>query len=290
MIKTKCPASCGELFQGYMDGKSSLISYPIDIFSTVTLKEGISKEKTYPKAYEGVKKTLEYFGYNSSLYKDINLNINSDIPIAKGMASSTADLAATILATSKYMGKNISEEEIGKIAVKVEPTDSSIFKDITLFDYLNGNLIKKYNAKLNLKVLCLEGRGIIDTINFNKLSSNTSKRKNEAKYKKAFAFVEKGLKENDMKILAKGSSLSAFINQKLLFKDDLDKIYTLSIKCKAYGINTAHSGTVTGILYDEKIFDKEKFLYEFKNIASFNEYKRSKEYKIINGGPRLLEE
>lgn len=290
MIKAKCPASCGELFQGYIEGKNLLISYPINTFSTVILKEGISTEKIYPKAYEGIKRTLEYFGYNSSIYKNLNLSIKSDIPIAKGMASSTADLGASILATSRYIDEKINDEEIAKIAVKVEPTDSTIFNNITLFDYLNGDLIKNYNTNLNLNILCLEGKGIINTIDFNKLRSNNIKMKNESEYKEALSFIEKGLKENDMKMIAKGATLSAFINQKYLFKKDLDKIYNLATNCGAYGINTSHSGTVTGVLYDENSFDKEQFSYKFKDIISFNEYEKIKEYNITNGGPSLLEE
>lgn len=288
MIRAKCPASCGELFQGYIDGKNLLISYPIDLFSIVTIKEGKSNEMLYPKAYNAIKKSLKYFGYDQNEYKNIALDIDSNIPIGKGMASSTADLAATILATSRYLNREIDNQQISDIAIEIEPTDSTIFEKLTLYDYLKGRYKKLYENKLDLKVLCIEGKGTIDTVKFNKLNLYYEKIKYELEYRKSLSLVEKGLQENDMHKLAKGSTLSAFINQKYLFKEDLENIYNLAIKCNAYGINTSHSGTVTGILYDEKYFDKEKFLYEIKNIINFNKYERVQEYNIIKGGPSLF--
>ena len=50
--------------------------------------------------------------------KNISLNIKSQIPIGKGMASSTADIGATIKATLSMLNKTLTGEEISKLAVK----------------------------------------------------------------------------------------------------------------------------------------------------------------------------
>ena len=48
--------------------------------------------------------------------------------------------------------------------------------------------------------------------------------------------------------IGKGATLSAFCNQSILHKSDLPRVLELSIKMGAVGVNTAHSGTVIGIL------------------------------------------
>jgi len=289
MIKTKCPASCGELFQGYINGSNKLISYPINLFSHVTLEEGYSTKDKYPKVYKGIEKTFKYFNYDSKKDCGLKINISSDIPRGKGMASSTADLAATILATVKYLGKEIKEEEIATICTEVEPTDSIIFSQLTLFDYIKGDYIKKYKGSLGCRVLCLEGKGVIDTISFHKALSKSDSNGRLEDHKKALEYIEKGLDRQDMISIGKGATLSAFINQKYLYKKKLHSLNSLALKCGAYGLNIAHSGTVIGILYKEKSFDKESFLFQLNKVISFNNYSRIMDYEIISGGPKFIE-
>jgi len=40
MAEACCPASCGELIQGLINGSEKLISCPIDWYSTVEVKQG----------------------------------------------------------------------------------------------------------------------------------------------------------------------------------------------------------------------------------------------------------
>src|SRR5690554_5556221 len=142
MITSRCPGSCGELIEGIIQGSDKLISYPINCYSYVRLSEGRAENRhLYSKAYQAVEKVFEYFGEDISGSKDIKLDIHSEIPQEKGMTSSTADLGATILAASSYLGKTLSQEEIASICISIEPTDSTIFSNITLFDHLKGEYI-----------------------------------------------------------------------------------------------------------------------------------------------------
>ena len=68
---------------------------------------------------------FEKFGLPVDETKNISLNIKSQIPVGKGMASSTADIGATIKATLSMLNKTLTGEEISKLAVKIEATDST---------------------------------------------------------------------------------------------------------------------------------------------------------------------
>ena len=95
-----CPASCGEFVQGMIKEKEYLSSYAINRFSKVTLEEKISDVNRGPlKARKAMEEVFRYFNLPKRDLKNISIDIKSEIPISKGMASSTADIGATIRAT-----------------------------------------------------------------------------------------------------------------------------------------------------------------------------------------------
>lgn len=64
--------------------------------------------------------------------------MRSSIPVAKGMASSTADIAATAVATAHHLGHSLDETTLAQLCVSIEPTDSTVFHQLTLFDHNNA--------------------------------------------------------------------------------------------------------------------------------------------------------
>ncbi|AOY75460.1 hypothetical protein [Clostridium formicaceticum] len=292
-IEAICPASCGELLQGYIEGGEKLISYSINLFSKVTIREEQKKSigkasKNDSKAYQMLEQVFQYYGYHQRDAINLCLQIDSSIPIAKGMASSTADLAATAVATANYLGKKLSEEEIAKLCIKIEPTDSTIFSSITLFDHLKGSFKKQYGSIPKCKVLLLEGKERIDTIDFRKTDHSSCLKENESALKEALKSFEEGIKSSDLKEIGKAATISAFANQKILYKEGLEKIGELSEKLGAYGINVAHSGSVVGILYNEESFDREKFYHMIKSQPYMKNYLSIVSYDIIPGGGKII--
>ncbi|AKL93574.1 L-threonine kinase PduX [Clostridium aceticum] len=292
-IEAICPASCGELLQGYIEGGEKLISYSINLFSKVIIEEEQKKSKekawkNYSKAYKMLEQVFQYYGYHQREAEHLYLQIESAIPIAKGMASSTADLAATAVATANYLGKNISEEEVAKLCIKIEPTDSTVFSSITLFDHLKGSFTKQYGNIPKCKVLLLEGKEKIDTIDFRKTDRSSYLRENEKEMKKALQCFEEGIKNNSLKQIGKAATISAFANQSILYKEGLEEINALSEKLGAYGINVAHSGSVIGILYNEGSFDQEKFCWSIKKKSYMKNYLSIVSYNMIPGGGKIV--
>lgn len=288
MIKARCPGSCGELIQGLIYGGEKLISYPINCYSYVTLREGRKRKNQCTKAYAMVERVFEHYGLNKEYSKDIAINIHSEIPIGKGMASSTADLAATVVATAKYLGKFITEEELAKLCIDIEPTDSTVFREITLFDHMNGGFIKGYGAMPNCKVLLLEGKETIDTVDFHKLDFRDKLKENEENLKKALKLFEKGMEKRDIYSIGKGASISALANQSIIYKEGLEKLCELSYRLGAAGVNVAHSGSVIGIIYEDNKFDKEMFLNRINEDKLMDNYEGVRDYNIVLGGATLL--
>jgi len=288
-ITTRCPASCGELIQGWIEGSEKLISYGIDCYTQVTLQEGNDKrQRGYSKAYRMLDRVLRYYGYGEKEGKNISLKIASDIPRGKGMASSTADLAATALAAASLLGKQISQLEIAKLCIELEPTDSIVFSDITLLDHLEGKTIRSFGSfPEETGVLLLEGRGTINTLSYRRTNRDELLKRNKALLEKAMNCFQKGMRYKDLKELGRAATISALAHQQLLPKVGLEELWEEAFKLGAAGINVAHSGTVVGLLYSDTSFDKERFVAAVVGKPFMKGYKAIKDYKIVAGGARL---
>lgn len=287
MIKVRCPASCGELIQGIIGDGEKLISLPIDIYSEVTIEEsdkGIINGNR--KTVIALEKTLKYFKISSDYIKNISLKVNSNIPIAKGMASSTADVAATITAASKLLGKNISTKELARLCCSIEPTDSTIFKNLTLFDHINGRVIKRHYWNPNIKILILEMDSCVCTDEFRKKDYTKARKHNKKDIEDAYHMFSLACDKRDKKLLGKSVTISSLANQRILLKPKLDEILELADKIGAYGVNVAHSGTVVGILHGDNVdIDKLQDLLLKREITK--DYVKTHLVNMTMGGVKI---
>ena len=289
--KAICPASCGELLQGVIGTSEKLISYPIDLYAAVTIEESKVPARTMDrrKAVEGMYRTLEYFGLPRKIGDTLSVEVVSHIPVAKGMASSTADIAASIVATAALLGKEISRDDLGRLCVAIEPTDSTIFPTLTLFDHLKGIRIESCDWIPPLDVFVLESEKILDTQDFRKNDYTKERLENKNKIEKAYQIFQESCRTKDTGGLGKAATLSALTNQNILPKDKLEEIIDTVLALGCFGVNVAHSGTVIGILYDKEIVDLEAVKRKFSDIGVFNSYPRSFETRIVEGGVKIIE-
>ncbi|AXU77226.1 UNVERIFIED_CONTAM: cobalamin biosynthesis protein [Clostridioides difficile] len=280
-----CPASCGEFVQGIIDDEEYLCSYAIDMYSKVYIEEKlVDINLGRYKSRLAIEKVFEKFNLPKKYTKNISLNINSKIPVGKGMASSTADIGATIKATLSLIDKDLSSEEISKLAAEIEPTDSIFIDKNSIFNPLNGTVIKYLGNLTNAKVVILEPNKVLDTMKIRlRQDYNRLKVENKEVIKKSFALLEEGLKKNNLSLVGEACTLSSLANENIEKKEYLNEIIKISKKYGAYGVNIAHSGTVVGILIDKFMNDKKMIdaLCE-SNINSV--YNKIYTLNIINGG------
>ncbi len=240
------PGSCGELIQGYGWGNSFMITCPINRYSRA--KSCLSKHSAaLPEKSERARwLTLKYLGREDCM---VDVHLTSDIPVGKGMASSTADISAVCQATALACGCMLTAEEIAAIAIAIEPSDGTFYPGIVQFDYRGGAVLRRLGAAPATKILVYDCGGEVDTLAFNKRQDLIDKqKKNEAKIHKAVALCEAGLKMGSVDRIGEAATISAFANQTILYKDVLDAFYEAGKKAGGRGIITAHSGTVLGLL------------------------------------------
>ncbi|MGL5754419.1 MAG: cobalamin biosynthesis protein [Paraclostridium sp.] len=282
-----CPASCGEFVQGMIKEKEYLSSYAIDKYSIVTLEEKLEDVNRGPlKARKAIEEVFKYFNLPKKEIRNISIDINSDIPISKGMASSTADIGATIRATLNLIGRDLDEYEISKLATRIEPTDSIYIKENTIFNPLDASVIKKIGCLDKGKVLILEPNERLSTKHIRK-KENYQKLKKQNKYiiEYAFKLLEQGIRNKDLNLIGQACNISSVANENIHKKKYLNEIIDISKDYGACGVNIAHSGTVIGILLEVDM-DEEKLKEKLIDRKIDKKYKKIYTANIIAGGLR----
>jgi L-threonine kinase len=242
------PGTCGELVQGTIGGEPFLITCPIDIWSEVTVELGqwCEPSRDLEKSYHALQMTLDYLGQPA--YSGFILR-NSLLPESKGMASSSADIAATCLATARAFGQELRAEIIAKIATNIEPSDGIMYPGIIICNHLTGEVKECLGPAPPLKLVIADPGGTVDTIRFNHRKDLASKNlQKEPMVRQATDLVTRGLLTKDWEMLGRGASISAQANQLLLPKPHLDQWLRWAAELQALGVLVAHSGTVMGMI------------------------------------------
>lgn len=283
------PGSCGELVQGIMDGVSFHVSCPVDIYSLVTVElnrnnSGLLAPEGRPKACEALRKTL---ARSQKRIVGVKLTIDSPLPLSKGMASSTADVAGAIEAAC--LAATDSEPDptaVAGIALSVEPTDGTLFPGIVAFDHRQGKLLIPLGMPPPMNIIILDCGGEVDTLAFNAVDRRDSLKRQEPRVREAFAAVREGIAKGDARLIGLGASLSAEANQAILFKPQLERAARFARDVGAAGINVGHSGTVIGILLDGKTCDTQAAASYLAQKSG--DLKLLFTTSLVGGGKRLI--
>jgi L-threonine kinase len=213
------------------------------------------------------------------------LRILSDLPRAKGMASSTADITATVYALAEALGERLEPWEVARIALSVEPSDGLMFPGLALFDHRGGRVYEDLGPAPPLEVMVLDFGGTVDTLAYNRRYRAGLLRKMVAEHQEALVAVKAGLRRGNLADIGCGATLSARAHQCILYKPQLETVIGLAREVGALGINVAHSGTVIGVLFDPAQADGPAMAaYLAAYLPGMESISLN---RMVGGGPRL---
>lgn len=286
MAEASCPASCGELLQGWILGGEKLVSCPINWFSHVAVTAGQPGKNERPLMRQMLLSVLEHLGVPAETAGGLRIDFDSTIPLAKGMASSTADIAATAQATARHFGTHLSEATLASLCVQLEPTDSTLFRQLTLFDHQTATTQIPGNWLPPLDILLLESPQTLNTADYHRRDRHQALLDNAATLAQAWALFSQAMQNQDCRKLGEATTLSARASQKLLPKPQFDKLLCIVEQSDIYGLNVAHSGSVVGLLFDADSHDSEKLLWLLQQRGIRESYPWQHRLRLIAGGVR----
>lgn len=253
-----CNGSFGEILQGVLPaGRKFLVNLPIKNASTATVTLSpptydAAKEAAFsaayarwPKAHKAVRHLLT----DLEEYSDFQLAIESDIPVGKGLSSSTADMVAALRATEKEWGRWIGRiADIDGILRRIEPNDGIQYPGTAVYFHEEGALMTQYDYVPAWVLLGFDEGGMVDTVALNALPrvwSEESKKRWEQLLEEAQGY----LMAEDGDRLASIATTSADIWQLYHPKGHYEAVSEFALKTDAIGIVNTHSGTLLGVIY-----------------------------------------
>ena len=100
-----------------------------------------------------------------------------------------------------------------------------------------------------MQILIYDCGGEVDTMQFNSRKDLVDLQKSNGKeVSRALSLFREGIRTQSTALIGQAASISAFANQKILFKKPLDDFYHLGLKEGGEGVICAHSGTVLGLI------------------------------------------
>ncbi|EMM4083076.1 L-threonine kinase [Shigella flexneri] len=287
MAVAQCPASCGELIQGWILGSEKLVSCPVDWYSTVEVDYGSPRTDERPLSRAMVDKLLNYWRYPPDLSKEIRIDIYSTIPVAKGMASSTADIAATAVATAHHLGHPLDETTLAQLCVSLEPTDSTLFRQLTLFDHNTAETQIACHSQPQLDLLVLESPETLLTTDYHRLPRLEKLLAHSAVLQQAWEKIQQACETDNPRRMGEAATLSAIASQHLLPKPGFDALLALVEECDLYGINVAHSGSVVGLMLDRERHDIEYLQRRLEEKRLTESWPEQHLLRMVQGGVEL---
>ncbi|WP_306586191.1 GHMP family kinase ATP-binding protein [Hafnia paralvei] len=286
MAEARCPASCGELIQGWILGGEKLISCPINWFSTVSVTDGCPDDLERPRMRQMLKAVLAYFDQPADMARGLHISFDSTIPVSKGLASSTADIAATALATARHLGETLDETTIANLCVRLEPTDSTVFHQLTLFDHQTAATQISYDWQPCVDILLLESPNTLNTEDYHRRHRLPALQASAASLMQAWQLFTQAAEHHDYALLGQSTTLSAKASQHLVVKPDFSTLLDLVEDLDLYGLNVAHSGSVVGLLLDRQRHDVEQLYWQLRQRKIHQNYPNQYLLTMVSGGVR----
>lgn len=283
-VQVATPGTCGEYIQGWFDGSPCLISSPIDRFSRIEIKEGPGNWRLLkPKTLKMVDAILLRHGISAKEKEHLHFEMASAIPLEKGMASSTADLAGMAAGLSAYLGKTLTAGEIGRLCTDIEPSDNLMFEKLNLFNHIDGAVLKDLEGTVEGELFIVDFHGGIDTMTFNETQDDYSP-EDLAIFSEIIKQFEEGVRMKNLKAIGEACTRSAYLNQKRLKKPFLDDLHQLSRDFGGLGMIVGHSGTVIGVLFEASDFQEVAFVEAIKKHIPKSAYGEIYRNQLIPGG------
>lgn len=277
-LQTTVPCTCGELFQGSLDGEPCLVSCPIQIHSAAFFTPGQSAGLPLEKSK--TRKALDLIRQRGASVAGVR--VENPLPAGRGYGTSTADIGAVVYAANWAGGLNLTAYEIAQMAVEIEPTDSTLFDGLSLFAHRTAQFYECLGNAPAAQLLILDPGGFIDTQAFNARDWREALRKLAGEHRHAFELLRAGILNGDLGAIGEAATLSAELHQSILFNPLIEVLKPLMKSVGALGMCRAHSGTILGLLFSNQQACQEVRDFLSRRLHPSIEYRMT---ALTNGGP-----
>ena len=248
----RAPGVCGVLAQGVIGDMHFSVTCPVDFFSRVRVE--LSEGSLRVDAPEGCEKTVAAVRRTLVHMRQPRLRariqVHSAIPHGRGMGSSSADLSAAVAATALAMGKELSPEDIGQIALSVEPTAGVMMPGLAIFDHRAGLIRESLGPPPPMEIVAVDFGGPSRSGVYNLSDRPARWREVNDLTGEALCLIRRGIAEKKPAFVGQGASIASEAASRVSPRPRLEKVSDFARQVGGVGVNAAFGEGVFGILLD----------------------------------------
>ncbi|QIP88332.1 hypothetical protein GLX30_03395 [Streptomyces sp. Tu 2975] len=247
-----CHGTLGELYQGPLRESTepdiAVVSFPVDRHSWVHFTPGTDAPNRLPlgeKSATAAGLFLEHFGLTLPPGR---FDTHSDLRVGVGMASSTADIVATLRCLFRTFALPYDPDVVVGILAAIERADSVFLDEFAL--HLSGRhrVIRRLGTDIGFHTAYITEPGTVDTAAVTDLLLEHYRRHGE-EYERCLTDLLKGFASGDPAAVARAATTSAALSQEVLPKATFDSLLAHRERLGAEGVFVAHTGCLIGFLF-----------------------------------------
>ncbi|MEV8552860.1 hypothetical protein AB0L04_23985 [Streptomyces glaucescens] len=250
-----CHGTLGELYQGPLragpDPDIAVVSFPVDRHSWVYFTPGHGPPDPLPlgtKSATAARLFLQHFGLTLPPGR---WAAHSDLKVGVGMASSTADIVATLRCLFRLFALPYDTDVVLGVLAAIERADSVFLDEFAL--YLSGRhrVIRRLGTEIGFHTAYITEPGTVDTAAVTGLLLEHYRRHGE-EYERCLTDLLKGFASGDPAAVARAATASAALSQRVLPKASFDSMLAHRERFGAEGVFVAHTGCLIGYLFPHR--------------------------------------
>ncbi|MFI6642746.1 hypothetical protein [Streptomyces sp. NPDC050504] len=248
-----CHGTLGELYQGPLDARDrpeiAIVSFPVDrhswVYFTPDAGAPTGTENLGAKAAKAARLFLDHYGLEPPPGR---WNTYSDLDVGVGMASSTADIVATLRCLFRVFSLPYDSRVVIGVLSAIERADSVFLQEYAL--YLSGRhrVVHRLGTGIAFHTAFVAEPGTVDTAGVTPQLLRQYRRC-AAEYERCLTDLLKGFAGGDPAAVARASTVSATLSQEVLPKQTFDAVLARREEFGADGVFVAHTGSLVGLLF-----------------------------------------
>jgi L-threonine kinase len=252
-------ASFGEIVQGRRaDGEDFLVTIPVDLWSTCRVVcepvEGPSRvEAPLLKSRRVAERVLELLGLGQGLRLQIELS--RDMPVGKGLSSSTADMLAVVRACQELFGVVFSDDCVSRLFAAIEPHDALHYPMSVIYNHRQGRLLEQLGYIPDYRIIAMDAGGEVCTETYNKRLEFSPALISD--YQRLYECVVDAFAGRDDAAIARCAVRSTELHVARTGNRFLHRLLVQAGTLDVLGLLTTHSGTCGGLLLPGDAADAE---------------------------------
>ncbi|MDQ8704967.1 hypothetical protein RCO28_21085 [Streptomyces sp. LHD-70] len=250
-----CHGTLGELYQGPLcpgpDPDIALVSFPVDRHSYVHYTLGDDLPRGALPGRKSQTAARLFLDRSGLRLPPGGWSTHSELPVGVGMASSTADVVATLRCLFRVFALPYDPDAVLGILSAIERADSVFLDEFAL--HLSGRhrVLRRLGTDVGFHTAYVTEADTVDTAAVTPLLLPHYRRRAQ-EYERCLTDLLKGFSVGDAGAVARAATTSAVLSQEVLPKQTFAEVLAHREEFGADGVFVAHTGSLVGYLFTRR--------------------------------------